>query len=262
MKSVIISVAGLYYKIFFEEKEKYLQEHLLSKEEIITTLTGFIFQKPQKKIDGYLEIKVPDRFAIYTTRHNRNYVEICQYKKINYLVSYYHVSLSQLYYVYSFLITPLLTLNKGFYLHASACLFRKKAIIFLGKEGTGKSTIVNMLKSKFRILADDKAAIRVINNENLLFQIPYYEKTKGIQKNYNPTRIKNIYFLKQGKTVTARKLTKKVALSKLLKHVLIPELYKKETIANYFEFMKLAPQCYELTFPLDKKEVMNYFENL
>ncbi len=69
----------------------------------------------------------------------------------------------------------------GFVLHASSILIEKKAIIFSGKSGSGKSTIVDLIKKRIPgsvILSDNSAFIFKKNNEFVIYPSPFLETNR------------------------------------------------------------------------------------
>lgn len=77
----------------------------------------------------------------------------------------------------------LLSDNNGFIIHSSAVNIKNKSVLFFGKSGAGKSTIVNLLSNKFPVLSDDISLVRNLNGRYFHFQHPlmeknYYPKTK------------------------------------------------------------------------------------
>lgn len=85
--------------------------------------------------------------------------------------------------------------HSGAILHASSVAYKNKAVLFAGKEGNGKSTIVKLIP-EYTVLNDDFAIIRKVKNVWSLFSSPFYE-TNPFPKEKKVMLIDRIYFLKQ-----------------------------------------------------------------
>jgi len=95
--------------------------------------------------------------------------------------------------------------KKLLFIHASAFLVKGKAMIFLGKKGAGKSTIVKLLKNKFSPLCDDIAIIKIDKRKLFLYQVPYLEKNQ-YKKTNNCYPIAGLYFLKKADNFHVEKI--------------------------------------------------------
>jgi hypothetical protein len=62
--------------------------------------------------------------------------------------------------------------SQGFFIHAACGMIRGKGIIFTGESTAGKSTALRNL-SPDRVVAEDAAVIRLINDSAIIFSIPF-----------------------------------------------------------------------------------------
>lgn len=139
--------------------------------------------------------------------------------------------------------------HDGLIMHSSSIRYEDKAILFAGKEGRGKSTIVKLIP-EFLTLNDDFAILRRIRTRFYVFSSPFYEKNSFVRTNIR-VPLGRIYFLRQAK-VNSRSLVSKddaaVAILSLLlvplsfipehKWQNIPVSYQKKISASMFRVAK------------------------
>ncbi len=95
------------------------------------------------------------------------------------------------------LISRILSDRNGFYLHASGVVFQGKGLLFVGKSGAGKSTIVRLLKGKAKILCDDRIIVRKYSNEFKIHGTWSNGEIRDLSSGSAPLRA--VFFLKKHK---------------------------------------------------------------
>lgn len=117
--------------------------------------------------------------------------------------------------------------KNGFLLHASSLVKNGAGYLFLGKHGTGKSTIIKMVKNKlvYKSFNDDYAIIRKINNDFILYSSPFLEKNK-IEISNDSAKISRIFFLKQAQFNKIEELDIRTAYQHLLGNLLTVQVIK------------------------------------
>ena len=156
--------------------------------------------------------------------------------------------------------------DNGFVLHASAVSYNSRAIIFTGKSGSGKSTIVNILKKNqsFNIFADNNVYIKRKNNKFVVYKSPFLEWSVIHSQELNPNdtlEIASVYILNksssnsfgdiifsQAASQIARQIQlpvaslteQEIAKSRKLVFDFITQHLEKESI-KYLNFMKDSP---------------------
>lgn len=81
------------------------------------------------------------------------------------------------------------------FLHASSCIQKNKAYLFIAPSGSGKSTIIKTLPAK-QILSDDIAMLKKVDNSFYAFSSPL-DKKKGTSFHSNNARVHSLFFIKQ-----------------------------------------------------------------
>ena len=109
------------------------------------------------------------------------------------------------------LITSLLALTKsndGTCLHASSVVRNNKAILFVGKSRSGKSTICDQLSPTYTQLTDDISFIVYKKNAWWTCQIPLFEKKVPLRRRDNSSEYKviGLYFLEQSASNSITKI--------------------------------------------------------
>ncbi len=136
-------------------------------------------------------------------------------------------------------------------LHASGVIKNKKAYIFSGKPGAGKTTIAKF--SKGTIMNDNEIIIRRINSQFIAFSSPLQRRDLATKNEYAP--ISAIFFLKRRNFKRIKKLKPDETFKRLVMNHYVSEIsYKnKEDIRTLFTTChKIAKNVasYELSFQL------------
>jgi hypothetical protein len=101
--------------------------------------------------------------------------------------------------ILQFVLLQLFSASKSFFMHLSAVIYKNNAYIFLGRNGSGKSTIVKLLKSPHVIpFCDDVGILKEDNGEYKLYQSPFKEKN-DYKKDKHGYHIKGVYLLGKSK---------------------------------------------------------------
>jgi len=145
-----------------------------------------------------ITINIKGRFHLDILRKQfpRNYYISFLEKKKNNLFTIYYDSY-HLKNILKLLLSELVYKHNGLILHGSSVIYKDKAILFLGKSGSGKTTTLNLLKEKTVPFTDDISIVRLINKEYYVFPSPLDKKVKPRNKNTGKKIAANIYFLKK-----------------------------------------------------------------
>lgn len=145
--------------------------------ESVGTLFGPFKTTPQKNCDAQIFIRETTAIPFRTFKnvtYNKGYVRI----RKNIYETYYHVSIYELAQLILIVVTNLLG-KEGFLLHAAGVFAKKKAVLFIGSSGSGKSTITRKLFPEYGIVGDDCVAIREQGKGFMCYQVPWIEKDES-----------------------------------------------------------------------------------
>lgn len=173
-----------------------------------------------------------------------------------------YINIIQLDYIIKLLLAKLIK-KIGFFIHSSSVAFNKQGYIFLGKPGSGKSTIIKLLKNLAEPINDDVTLIKKKNDNNFyIISTPFIEKEMWFQKKKSAYPIKALFLLKKSKYNRISRIKSfEDIFSKLTKQVW---LYEKNTnhFKIYFGFLKRYQNSfYYFYFNKNKSQVENYFRN-
>lgn len=135
--------------------------------------------------------------------------------------------------------------RNGLLIHSSSALYKGTALCFAGKSGSGKTTIINLLK-RMSPLHDDMNII-IHNEEILLYPFPQkYGNVKGFP-------LKHLFILKKGKMDRVKKIPHEFAIADILSCV--PFIHTSTTLMKkaikVLENILEKVNVYELYFTLN-----------
>jgi len=253
---------------------------------IKVTFSDTVFKKERKdlilfikkKYKSFLTTKTdPFNFTIKFVESIKPVTFFNRNKKIAYLIYYKKITEKEyitFYFInvfefqniiYHILLSYLKNIKNGFMIHASANIINKNEIIvFLGKSGSGKSTICKMLNSYFPAFASDTLIIKKLKNNFFAFQTPFYEKDTWLKKEYrNGFFIRSFFFI--NKSPHLNKILKIKDLKSSLLYF-IKQIISEKKINNYklnlIKELINKKAFYKLYFSKkSKKTLINLFEN-
>ncbi|MGB9883542.1 MAG: hypothetical protein ACPLRN_03465 [Microgenomates group bacterium] len=249
-ESIYLNIADFNIEINFYPTELEFAKNL-KKEEITKYWSGFIVKKP-KKIDFRINFinKNPELFELKKT----NKTFFLFYKSLKRSIfTYYFISFIQLQFLFRQILFLLLK-NKGFIIHCSAVADKNNnAYLFLGKPGSGKSTIASLIKGDFKQLADDTGIIKKEGKNYFFYQTPFIEKKELIKNNFK-YQVKKIFFLKKDQFFKIEKIEdKKYILNRIIKQIfLLENNFKKNEMKILFHLINKI-DFYFIFFDKDKK---------
>lgn len=262
MQQLFLTIAGFTIKLVFRSAKTHikLRDDLMSL--LIKQLHNFLYVNRGQTIHATIDfIDKPTNTIIYNKK-NSSFMEFFQITDQKNYQTFYHISLYQFYSLLAHVLTMLLSQHGGITIHASAALIQGKATIFLGHSGAGKSTIIQLLRNKYPILADDHVIIRKKGAGYVAYQTPYPEREAWFSKNPNPLPIGKMYFLKKGLYASERIIQNHEKLTYLLENVPLPEIEKNFYIKFIMHFVSKQRNFYEFTFPKNQKTLEYYFQQI
>lgn len=192
---IFVRIAGYSIKINFHSTEEFhWQDDLFST--ISRYYKGFIISKVPKPnfiihVSNLAFLTLKKKVAGADALFN-----CLAFKKDGIISVSYYISFYELSYLITSSIQEHIYASGGFFLHASSVIIKRAAHIFIGKSGSGKSTISHLLSEKHQILSDDTIIIKKVRNSYYAYQSPLIDKNsreiKKINKGYP---VKGIYKL-------------------------------------------------------------------
>jgi hypothetical protein len=193
-----------------------------------------------------------ERMAIIDSNFKRvNLYQVPDKRYKDYIVDPFSYPLDQA------LIINLLSRGRGLLVHACAVNYRGQGLLFVGKSGSGKTTISNLWHANngASILSDDRIIIRKIGGRFKIYGTPWY----GTGKFASPERasLRGIYFLKHSPRNNLKPITHLEAVTRLITSA-FPSFWDKKgmefALSFCSELLQSVP-CYGLGFLPDKSVV-------
>lgn len=219
-------IAGFVLQIKFYEWEWYFAANLLQSS-ICSYYKGFLIDGNIKLVDFYINIKESKIFYIKKNESGEGFINFCKFRG-NHVTTYYQISILQFQLIIREILLKLLSKNKGFLLHGSANLINNSAIIYLGISGTGKSTIIKLLKKKYIPLADDTVIIKKNNKKWWFYQPPFIEKEHWIVRKQQGYPLAKVFILKKTPYVNIQKITE----SDIIPPLLVKQLWTLKEVSK------------------------------
>jgi len=261
MKKISLNIAGfcldvIFYPCSIPQHKKKLQTA------INNCFKDFIVPKKLQKTDYTIHIKESHLVVTKHISFKKNWLTLLFTENKNSVTTFYYISTQQFVSIVSMIIEKLL-LDKGFALHSSSCVVNGKAVLFLGESGAGKSTIINLLKSKYKIIADDAVIIRKIQSGFFVYQAFIIYKNTWIPKKYTSYPLGPIFFLKKAEHFRTKKITaKELVLTQFSKQIWVEKRLSTNKIRMAMDLIDKKNDFYFLYFNKNPKEAMAFFSNL
>jgi hypothetical protein len=149
-----------------------------------------------------------------------------------------------------------LAYNRGFFLHSSGLIKDDRAFLFVGPDGSGKTTISNLISDGF-IASDDSLIVRQSNGSFTLYTTPW-----GSRQRINTfASISKIFFLRKAHTLKTKEMTPAEAARELLANTFFNTLDHQicqETMETVGDLTKEIG-CYKLYFSREERELDRIF---
>ena len=262
MDTINLFVAGFTIRIVFLETE-FPSVKEVFKNYINKYHRNFIIADSTNPVDLFIEFTWDDKQEVVVRQKEGKYfINFYRYKARNKIRTYYQISFHQFNVVLRNALHALLSRHNGFFLHASASCIGG-ANIFVGKSGTGKSTVSQFLKKKFQLLADDAVIIKRNSQNFSLYQTPFLEKNYVPNKLTSAYPLQNVFFLKKAKNIKLQKIKdESIILENILQQTYSVEGITRQQIRIIKDFIRLHSEFYYLYFPNDPRKVLDFFTNI
>lgn len=245
--TIIKNSQSLVSQEFCSRLNTYLSGFIINDALLEPDFTIEIVEKPISKIE-YLTRKQNNRIKVYI----KNFV-LVNHKKI---ITYNGISIYAFNFILKRVIDLLLYKRGFFFFHTSACLYKNKAYLFLGKNGAGKSTIIKLLSPIAKPLADDSGIIAKEKNKYYFYQTPLMcnNPIKGSFKKYI---LGKIFFIYKSKSFSIKHFSlpkNRNSLIKLFKSVVLLNKIDNNSLLSFIN--KFQENLYRLFFSLQERELI------
>ncbi|MBM3282844.1 ATP-binding cassette domain-containing protein [Candidatus Gottesmanbacteria bacterium] len=261
---LFLNIAGYNVCINFHKTEWGFVRNFFYKQ-LSKYLANFLIPSRPNRIDYYLDFVWEKGIkTLYFNKEKICYLNFFKKKNKNKIVSYYRISIyefQRLLYLVLFDLTKYNT--KGMLVHASSVIKNGHAYLFLGKSGTGKTTIIRLLKNKYEAISDDVIILKKGNGMLYAYQTPFFEKSRWINKNRQKYQVGKIIFIKQSNTYQVFKIKKtEIVLELFSQQINIFNGYEHKIRQQLLEFIKLCNNFYLLNFGKDKEKLEELIRNI
>lgn len=259
--SLNLVIAGFVIRIIFDNTErpsikKSMQGWFLK------NFKGFLNRENSSEVDYSIIFAERKKIEFFVKKERIYYVKLYQEISPKSLMTFYTISPMQFQMILSHILEKLL-IGSGFLIHASAVKYRSGALLFLAKQGGGKSTIKNLLKARFEIIADDCAILKKENNEFFVYQSPYVEKNLDIsKKTAKKYPVSWIFFLNKSRNYKIVPIkNKNYIFQRLLKQLTLNQSELKRQFKHLVELVNKNRLAF-LYFAKNRQKVIKLVESL
>jgi hypothetical protein len=149
-----------------------------------------------------------------------------------------------------------LTYNQGFFLHSSGLIKDDKAFLFVGPDGSGKTTISNLIGEGF-IASDDSLIVKKSNGSFTLHTTPW-----GSRESINASApISKIFFLRKANTLMIKEMTPAEAAREFLANTFFNTLDHQicQTTLETIAWLTKEISCHKLYFSREESDLDRLF---
>lgn len=260
-KLIYLTVGGYNLLIICKKTEiSYIQSSFANN--ITKIFNKFILPEETKNIDFIIEVVDKEYLkTLYENRIKKYYISFYEEISKNKFTTYYLVSVVQFQLLLRTIILKIASRDKAFLLHASACLINNKALIFPGISGSGKSTIIKLLHSKFPAIADEFVFIKYESGNYYAYQTPFFEKEWWIKKEERKYEILSILFIQKNTTNTYFPLKPEESFPLLIQHIW-KQCKTESGHKTILHFVRYFSNIGILKFSQNKSHLLKYLVDL
>lgn len=229
--------------------------------EIMMLFRDFVSIEKPKKVDFTIEFRETNIMGVLPGIQSKfQFINLYERKSQTRWRTYYSISTSQFHYMITEILS-LLIKDTGFFQHASSIVHNRKAYLFLGKSGAGKTTISTLLRKKFHRFADDLVLVRKIGETYRCYQNPLWERNWWLSKHTESYELGKVFFIRKAEQCSLSRLANnKQILELLLGDFTYDGVQIKDKMELFMRFVAEFDHFYFLDFPKNEKKVISFFE--
>ncbi|MCL4339328.1 hypothetical protein M1271_06585 [Patescibacteria group bacterium] len=255
---IYLQIAGFVLKIIFERTEWPRIKRSIQRD-ILFYCGGFRIYKVSKVDYTMYFIQRKNNEVFSKQEKGKNFINLYESADDEKIVTFYQISIIHFLFILRIIFNKLLSKGNGFILHSSASFINNKAYLFLGDEGTGKSTAIKLLKSVFPPLEDDMSIIRREKGKFYFYQTPYLEKNE-VKKSNKAYLVGKVFYVMKDKTIHVKKIyDKELILNKILTQIVSGKEELEKCLKEIIQFVHNY-DFYYLYFNLNSKELIKHFQ--
>ncbi|MCM8830742.1 MAG: hypothetical protein NC918_00915 [Candidatus Omnitrophica bacterium] len=154
--------------------------------------------------------------------------------------------------------------KRGLFLHATGINLDGKGFVFVGKSGTGKTTLAKLFNrySCGTVLNDDRIIVRKNKEEFFIYGCPWHGAFSDYLKSkMQPTPLERIFFIYPAKKNILKRLNFSEAF-KLFYPAIFPVFWDRDALNNIFLFLEDLLEnieCFSLGFK-KTQEIIKFFK--
>jgi len=264
---IILTIAGFHIKINLQ-KVSWIFAYNYIKETIIKYYSPFITYKRVTHIDYEIVFYFnPKPDTLFFVKSKSKYIFFYKQINDNKLLCSHRIGPIQFELILRNIIQKLLK-DKGFILHSSALEINDQAYVFVGPAGSGKSTIINLMRHKYQTMADDTSIIIKNGKQYVMYASPFIEPKNSITKINKQLKLGKIFFLRKSKEYKIEQINDIGYISKRLmnqtfiffKSVNLTKNLLSNQKNAVVEFVSQFHHFYFLYFNRDVKKILQLME--
>ncbi|MCS7318051.1 MAG: ATP-binding cassette domain-containing protein [Candidatus Dojkabacteria bacterium] len=261
-----LNIADFIIKIEIKAKSK--KTLIKYKNIIIKKFKEFVLINNKNNKYDY-ELLIYEKTDFFNLIKNKDTHYVFFFKKVNKrkIISFSYLDENLLMLIIKHILCELFSTHKGFILHGSANKINSnEAMLFLGKSGSGKSTISNLLNEKFPKIADDIVLVKKSGNSYFIHPLPFFEKSNRYSFFKKFFFIKYVFLIKKSPIIKIEKVKIEEIINRFFDNYFgqfFLFFKNKSSYKNMILFTKFAKKLniFLLKFNKNKKELLNHFNN-
>ncbi len=219
----------------------------------------FIIRGQNPKSDYRITFKEKNNI-LFIKKNSNSYIHYAKKLSRFHEETNYQISISQFEILLRDILLFLLKKNEGIILHSSSLDHKiYGGILFIGRTGAGKSTVVNYLKSNGVIIEDDLTILRKINNQYYLFHTPFHSKLPWKSKSKNAYPLAKVLFLNKSINNKILSINKDKVVNRLKNSFYTNNEYYVYQMSFILKFISSYSNFFSLYFSKNKKELNKLF---